>query len=281
MDDIFRKAAKSALFSWKQTEEGLDDLVNDIWVWYLESPATQKKLQGSDDFLARRLVYKAALQILTKGALSSDMFDGKNLYSSDSVKDALLGRSKNRYLVDILPKALEALEKQNEGYAEAIRSRYTDGVKPKGSASDKLLHAHKSLTEHVNIITITAGVDAEGNVTEGPGSRHAIFPETRRSQGAGHSDPTGDIAIMLIEHPELRDEYLAEADPKDLLAGQGVHPWKPQPAPSGNPPYGLVSRKAHYRPTADEAKKLNSDPERIVGFIDSIDDALFGGAIKR
>ena len=222
MEKIITKSAKSALFSWKQSEEGLGDLVNDLWVWYLESPATQKKLKESDEFLARRLVYKAALQILAKNSLSDDKFDGKNLYSSDSVKDALLGRSKNHYLVDILPKALELLAEQNEDYAEAIRSKYTDGKTPaQGSEAVKATRAVKSLTEHVNIIAITAGVDSAGNVTEGPGSRHAVFPETRRGRGAGHADPTGDIAVMLIEHPELRDEYLEVQPIREFLGGRG------------------------------------------------------------
>ena len=222
MEKIITKSAKSALFSWKQSEEGLGDLVNDLWVWYLESPATQKKLKESDEFLARRLVYKAALQILAKNSLSDDKFDGKNLYSSDSVKDALLGRSKNHYLVDILPKALESLADQNEDYAEALRSRYTDGTSPSDKqGQNRLVRAHKSLTEHVNIIAITAGVDSDGNVTEGPGSRHAVFPETRRGRGAGHADPTGDIAVMLIEHPELRDEYLEVQPIREFIGGRG------------------------------------------------------------
>lgn len=223
MDKIITKGAKSALFSWKQSEDGLEDLVNDLWVWYLERPGTQKKLQESDEFLARKLVYKAALQILARNSLSDDMFNGKSLYSSDNIKDALLGRSKNRYLVDILPKAMEELEDQNEGHAEAIRSRYTDGLVPSklDGAAMLLSRAVKSLTEHVNIITITAGVDSDGNVKQGPGSRHSVFPETRRAKGAGHSDPTGDIAIMLIEHPELRDEYLAVQPIREFLGGQG------------------------------------------------------------
>jgi len=222
MDAIFRKAAKSALFAWKQDEAGLEDLVNDIWVWYLESPTTQRKLKSIEPHEAVKSVKKAALQMLSKSQLTSNEFHGRNLYSSDSVKDALLGRSKNRYLVDILPKALESLADQNEDYAEAIRSKYTDGKTPaQGSEAVKATRAVKSLTEHVNIIAITAGVDSDGNVTEGPGSRHAVFPETRRGRGAGHADPTGDIAVMLIEHPELRDEYLAVQPIREFLGGRG------------------------------------------------------------
>lgn len=221
MKEIFEKSAQSALFAWKQDGAGLEDLVNDLWVWYLESPATQKKLQDSDTFLARRLVYKRSLQILAKQSLADDEFNGRNLYSSDSIREALLGKSTNRYLVDILPRALGELGEQNAGYAEAIRSRYDDAVVPKENApKQRLKYAVKSLTEHVNILAITAGVDADGNITEGPGSRHSVFPETRSSKGSGHSDPTADIAIMLMEHPELRDDYLHELSLPEFLGGR-------------------------------------------------------------
>lgn len=202
MLDIFRRAARDALFAWKQDESGLDDLVNDIWVWYLESPETQRKLQAIEPHEAQKSVKNAALQMLSGQMLSGNLFNGRNLYSADSVRDALEGVSSNRYLVDILPVAMKELAEQNEDHAEAIRSRYDDGVVPskKGGAAMLLSRAVKSLTEHVNVMAITAGVDADGNVTEGPGSRHSVFPETRKAQGSDHSDPTGDMAIGLLYH---------------------------------------------------------------------------------
>lgn len=216
------KAAKSALFSWRQTDQGHEDLVNDLWVWYLERPGTQEKLEAADPPLAARLVYKAALQILARQALADDKFQGRNLYSSDSVRAALRGDTKNRYLTDILPRALSALGEQNAGYAEELRKRYEDGVVPKDHSQEmRLSRAVKSLTEHVNVIAITAGVDAAGNVSEGPGSRSAVFPETRQPRGAGHADPTGNTAIMLIEHPELRDDYLHQEPLPQFLGGRG------------------------------------------------------------
>ncbi|QFG04533.1 RNA polymerase sigma factor [Mycobacterium phage Jeeves] len=201
MDDIFRKAAKAALYAWKQDESGLEDLVNDIWVWYLESPETQRKLQAIEHHEAVKTVKNAALQMLSGQILAANRFNGRNLYSSEAVKDALLGVSDNRYLVDILPMAMDDLSEKNAGHAESIRSRYTDGVIPavEGGGAMLLSRAVKSLTEHVNIIAITAGVDAEGNVSEGPGSKHSVFPGTRKSKGADHSDPTANMALELID----------------------------------------------------------------------------------
>lgn len=223
ISSLLSKSARSALFSWKQTTEGVDDLINDLWVWYLERPGTQQKLEEADDYLARRLIYKAALQILAKQSLDSDEFQGRNLYSSDSVRAALRGESNNRYLLDILPLALRALDRQNRGQAEAIRSRYIDRVVPEADTAEaaKLKRAVRSVTQQVNIIAITASMDSEGKISEGPGSRSAVFPETRRPKNAGHRDPTGDTAVLLIEHEELRDEYLHESPLSHFLAGQG------------------------------------------------------------
>lgn len=218
IESIIKKSAKSALFSWKQSEDGLDDLINDLWVWYLERPSTQQKLAESDEYLARRLVYKAALQILAGKSLVEDEFRGNNLYSPENIKDALAGRARNKFLRHVLPTALDALAEQNEGYAEAIRARYIDGTVPQDNASkQKLKYALKSLTKHVNIQTIEAG-GADSTNHPGPKLRNPIDPAVRGS-GGRYSDPTADIAIMLINNPELRDDYLEERSLQDFLRG--------------------------------------------------------------
>lgn len=229
---IFEKAAKSALFSWRQNTEGLDDLVSDLWVWYLERPATRDKMSKLSTNEAVKTARMAALQMLSKNQLTANMFRGMNLYSADSVRAALRGESKNRYLVDILPMARKALDAQNEDYAEAIRIRYEDGIVPNKyedkAAENRLMRAVKSLTEHVNVIAITAGLTTgpDGTVSPsskspGVGRRNEAFPEHRRQRGGDHSDPTGTMAIMLIEHPELRDEYLHEEPITQFLKGRG------------------------------------------------------------
>ncbi|QCG76907.1 helix-turn-helix DNA-binding domain protein [Mycobacterium phage XianYue] len=218
---IFSKAARKALVAW-ETDLTAEELIQELWVWYLESPAIQNRIDGLVEGEAVLYVRRQALNILAGKALANDMFNGRRTYSSDSVREALEGTSTNRYLVDILPLAMRELDKQNDGrYAEAIRSRYEDGIVPpkKGGGAMLLARAVRGLTEHVNVITITAGVDADGKNTEGPGSRHSVFPDTRPTSG-GHSDPTADIAILLIEHPELRDEYLYESPISEFLGGR-------------------------------------------------------------
>ncbi|UJD21153.1 RNA polymerase sigma factor [Mycobacterium phage SororFago] len=226
MDDIFRKAARAALFAWKQDESGLDDLVNDIWVWYLERPETQRKLESIESHEAIKTVKNAALQMLSGQMLAANEFNGRNLYSSDAVKEALLGESTNRYLVDILPMAMDDLAEKNERQAEQIKVRYVDRVvPPRGSAAEAMLkRAVKSLTENVNIMAITSGVDAEGNVTEGPGSRHSVFPGTRKAKGSDHSDPTADVAINLALHGDEPIKHKGKTDYlcKTYVDGEGV-----------------------------------------------------------
>ncbi|AIW02948.1 sigma-K factor [Mycobacterium phage Malec] len=221
---LFLRAARSALVAWKGDFNEDDELAQELWVWYLESPAVQKKIDNADAALAQTLIRDQALNILAGQALERDL--ERNIYSSDSVKDALRGESTNRYLLDILPMAMEWLDKKNEIQAEEIRVRYEDGVvPPRGSAAEaRLKRAVKSLTQRVNVIAHTAGLqrDEDGNLLdkEGPGSAAAIFPETRKAQGDGHSDPTATIALLLIEHPELRDEYLYEPSLPEFLGGR-------------------------------------------------------------
>lgn len=201
MDAVLRRAAKSALVAWCGDYSDQDNLTNDLWVWYLERPGTQEQLRNADSPLRHTLIRNAALQMLAKKSLSDDTFAGRNNYSSESVKDALKGVSTNRYLLDILPMAMKELDQQNEEYAEALRSRYDDGDIPQGKqAEHRLSRAHRALTEHVNLIAFKAGVDSEDKNTQGPGSRHAVFADSRRGASSGPSDPTGDMAIALIEH---------------------------------------------------------------------------------
>jgi hypothetical protein len=222
MRPILKKAAEAALVEWHSGQwdrqsQCVDDLTNDLWVWYLERPETRRKMQGSEPFQAQRMAFKAALQTLSKQQLQSDTFHGRSLYSSESIKEALKGKSTNKYLRAILPTAMADLDKRHPAYAEVLRKRYEDGVIPADKKTENLLmRAHKSLTEEVNVNYITSDV-------EGIGSRSVVFPETRRSEG-GYSDPTGDIAVMLIENPDVRDEYLDPAPVEQWVNGKGAEP---------------------------------------------------------
>lgn len=250
LQKIFEKAANSALVSWR-IDSGHDDLVNELWVWYLERPSVQNKLKKSDRSLALDLVKLQAVRLLKDKILGDDLADGRRSYSSDAIKDALKGESSNRYLQELLPIAMSNLDRQNSAQAESIRSRYNDQVVPKsGSAGQALLtRAVKSLTEHVNVLAITAGIrrneDGSFTAAEGPGSRGSVFPETRKQRGR-HSDPTAGLALALLDDEDVRYEAYRVGPLNEFLAGAG-----------GSVVLDLGG--ARYRATGVEAAAIKAD----------------------
>lgn len=199
IDGIFRRAAAKALLEWGWDEsQYLDDLTQSLWVWYLERPSVQTQfaqlIEDDQTPLVRNLANKAAEQLLSEERYELNLFEDKSLYSSDSVREALRGESTNKYLIGALPVALKSVDEHNPLYAEAIRERYDDDVNyPPGSAGQKrLVRAVKSLTEEVNAMYIADDV-------KGIGSKDVMFPEQRKRKGQ-HGDPTGDVAMALIDH---------------------------------------------------------------------------------
>ncbi len=184
LDRLFRKAAQSVVADWC-IEDGLDDLTQDLWVWYLERPGTQQKLSEMEAGEKVSVVKKAAHQIVSRKVLEDDVASGRLTYSSEAVKDCLKGKSTNKYLKRLVPRALDSIAPQ---YAEAIKNRYETGLLPCGESEQQALKfAHKALTAQVNVLMLT----------EEPKGRNAVFPETRRSKG-GHSDPTLDAVLGLL-----------------------------------------------------------------------------------
>jgi hypothetical protein len=225
VDDIFLKAAQSSIALWTSDADP-EELAQDLWVWYLERPGTRAKMEPLSKSEKVKTARLACNQILSERVLDGNRFNHRNLYSSDSVREALHGLSSNKYLREILPIAMEAIQRRDDqlgdlgnprGYAEAIRIRYEDKAVPiRGSADEAVLkRAVKSLTDEINLLHLTAPV-------EGAGSRGEVFPGSRRASG-GHSDPTGDIAVMLIENPEIRDDYLAVTGIEELIRGRGAN----------------------------------------------------------
>jgi hypothetical protein len=219
---IFRRAAESALVEWypdqwdRQADEA-DDLSQELWVWYLENPSTQRKMAGLSEPEAVETARIHATQILSRQALEGNTFSGRDLYSSDAVREALRGESTNEYLYDVLPYALENLANKNEAQAEAIRCRYDDGVVPGQNTPDHftLVRAVKSVTQEVNVFYLTYS-------DEGIGSSASVFPETRKQRGA-YADPTGNTAALLEEYPEHR-QVLEETPIREFLGGAAAQP---------------------------------------------------------
>lgn len=215
INKIFVRATRKALVGW-ETDLDSTEIINELWAWYLESPYVKRKFEELSEAELVKFSRRQVINTLSAQAKSKDLFEGRGIYSSDSVREALSGGSSNNYLNSILPNAMSALDKQNHGYAEAIRVRYDDGAIPEkaGGEAMKLARAVKSLTQHVNIIALTAGVG------EGPKLRKPIDPEFRRSNG-GHSDPTAAIALMLMDNQEEREEFYRVEPITEFLKGPG------------------------------------------------------------
>lgn len=210
---VFDWTAARALSLW-ETLLSAEDVVQELWVWYLGSPAIQATFAGLQPRQRYKYAMTGANQILSKRALAADTFNNRALYSGDSIREALEGTSTNPYLVDILPLALDALNERNPDQAEAIRSRYTDGVVPVEPGKSVLKRAIKSLTDELNVTYLTT------THNEGKGSRNSVFPDSVKRKGA-HGDPTGEIAMTLLEQPELRGEYLDDDGWDEIPTGLG------------------------------------------------------------
>ena len=236
LERIFSRAARYGISEWNRPFSEQEDLKQKLWEWYLKRPSTQEKLQALETHQVTNMVKRIAVQLLVESQTANDKWDGKNHYEVENVKDALKGKDSNRYLAEILPAAFKALADQSPEYADAIRSRYFEGRVPDGkSAQNRLVRAHVALTSHVNHAAITAELERDSSgrliVKDGPGSRrimqknrprytHEEHPELIKGKG-DHSDPTANIAIMLMENPELRDEYLYETPINEFLRGRG------------------------------------------------------------
>lgn len=205
LNEVFAKAAKGALVEWG-IEGEVDDLVQELHVWYLERPTTRQKMEGLSDPERIVTAKRAAHQMISGDVLAGNLAGDKVIYSTDSIREALYGLSTNKYLLEILPDAKDSLQARNEKQAEALRSRYDDGVVPDNDSAEHSLlrRAVRALADEVNVLYLTSD-------DRGVGRRDAASPNTRRAT-SGHSDPTSGIALMLIDNPEERDAFYEDDD---------------------------------------------------------------------
>lgn len=269
LEKLFKQAARSSMLLWRNGDsEGYTDLANDMWVWFLERPSTQLKLSDKNNNEIVAMLKNIAIQLLSDEQHKLDLFRQSVLYSSENVKDAMKGKSTNWSLIGLLPEALKTLAGRNQGYADAIESRYAKGVVPEEkSAENKLVRAHKSLTEIVNALCISGTKRDENDkltVKDGPGSRNGKFPQDGQSEtppparrGKGeHSDPTANQALSIMKHPEIKEELLKQ----DPLTECTKRPRQVIFLPDGR----------RYRMSVEEQRLVTADPSMVFAVIDSV-----------
>lgn len=201
-----KEVATTALIAWGSDVVAADDLVQEIFVWYLKRPSVQHLLAEADVPVRRIVLNKAAVQILVEETLDADERWGRNTYTIESVKDHLKGVSTNKFLRRLMPQAKAHLQRQNPRYYEAVERRYTDGVVPaQGAPAQLVTDALRALTRHVNGLLIE-GKDRDES---------AVSANSRQAKG-GKSDPTAEAAIALIEKG---DEPIELANEEDMVTG--------------------------------------------------------------
>jgi len=250
--DQAKRAAKSALTLWcngqYSRQRGLyDDLLQDLFEWYLETPSTRTKMENLVDAEIFVTFKMRAQQILSRQQLENNVHQDKVMYSVDSVKRYMKGESTNQYLIAAMPYALDRI---NEKHKDAVLSRYVDGkVPPQGREAEFLSHSLQTLTAMINLMQITTSEDVIG-------SRGTLFPEAIKPQGV-HGDPTGNIALMLMEQePDFVDEYLYES------------PWEQVCQGAKSEPVLNLGPSGQYRLTAEEAKLFRRVPGLLEVFVE-------------
>lgn len=247
-----RRAAKSALVQWysgqwQRQAEALDDLHHELLLWYAETPSAREKISRLSDPEIMVTFRVHARQVLSKNTHENNIFTGGNFYSGEAVREALRNESKNKYLYDLIPVAIDRI---NENQKSALYSRYVLGVVPKENDEKKILQrAVRSLTDEINVLCLTTDVKSIG-------SKATVFPDTVKPKG-GYGDPTANIALTLMgQHPDIQDEYLYESPWEQVNKGAAAEPVI-EFGPSGR-----------YRLTAAEADLFQRVPGLIDLFID-------------
>ncbi|AVP41811.1 hypothetical protein PBI_GAGEAP_50 [Mycobacterium phage GageAP] len=193
LDKRLRRGAKSAGVEWSLTADQLEDLTGDLWVAVLEKSSRMTAATQPSEGEAISFLRRHAYQILSESAFADDLARGDWDYSSESIKDALKGRSDNVYLMEVIPQAVSQLVDRHPPYAEALKVRYIDGVVLRDNPNKMVLkRAHHALAEEVHKVI------KQTDDHDGPGSRSKVFPDSIRTHN-GPSDPVGEMATRLAD----------------------------------------------------------------------------------
>jgi hypothetical protein len=178
MSKEVHKAAKSVAFQWPGVVEA-DDLEQEIYLHLIERPnVIDTLLNDFDDKRRLSALIKLGHQIAAGERADYEVFSGNFKYSVDDVKRKLKWASNkgaaksigNLSMDNDLKAGMSRLEESNQGYAEAIRLRYEEGVIPSGADQDRLSHALTALTTQMNRSHKQQYVDSP----DGPGTRKVM-----------------------------------------------------------------------------------------------------------
>jgi hypothetical protein len=216
-------AVTRVLHNWARPLDERDDLVQEVWQWYLARPSTQAIVANRTHRTGRRnIFYKGAQQILSAQQDKDAMFHKDVVYSSDAVRDWLLGDSTNKYLGKMIQVGLDKL---SDEYREVIRDRFERGNIPKqGAENARMVRALRTLTEYTN------AAFGESQETDPKKKRASSVQADKRRAEGGYNDPTAKLAFAMIsagDQPiELQDGGTTTMrelfEEETLVAGPGT-----------------------------------------------------------
>lgn len=208
VDWAFRTAARNASHSWVSALEP-EDVVQELWAWYLERPYVIRRFDEMDRTEALKYATKQANNIYSADVKASYIASGSVTYSSDAVKAALKGTSEHWDLERLLPLGMDALRRRYIEFADALEGRYRDNKVPATNAESQVLkRAHQAITEEINQIHRDELVAWDKNKLK---ADRELDPDLRQQQG-DTGDPTGNIALTLMDNPEEREAFYAPDD---------------------------------------------------------------------
>lgn len=162
--DVFerqvRKAARSVAFQWPDVLTA-EEAEQELWVRLMETQTSIDKLRNFDDRQRLNALIEMGHQIANKLLTEEMIASGNFRYCVNTVKGILKDAAEQERdpeakkvtksaLLD-MTRGMEVLRERNAGYADAISSRYREGVVPdKGTAQVRLSRALTALTTCMN-----------------------------------------------------------------------------------------------------------------------------------
>ncbi|WP_280485406.1 hypothetical protein [Nocardia cyriacigeorgica] len=213
LDKQFRRAAESVTYSWPGVIAA-DDITQELWVWYLTSPAVQRKLAGIPAHEVFNIAIRQGHNIASAGREANARFSTQVQYSVEDIEKALAsnGKGVSREMADDLASGLKGLDGRTARHREAIEARYIDGVMPEDDAARmRLTRAVAALTEETNRAVRAKFERYEAapgkTLGDGPGTKRVVFPDdTNHSRSIFDSEWNGIPGIDMYRSwvvPEL------------------------------------------------------------------------------
>ncbi|WP_431941630.1 hypothetical protein [Nocardia grenadensis] len=181
LNKIFRKAADSVSYTWPEVIE-VDDLAQELWIWYLESPSVRRMLAGLPKHEGYNLIVRQGHNLASAARDRNARFSGRIRYIPADVVCMLESRGRiSPEMRDDLEDGMNALRDRTGTHTAALTARFVNKAIPESKTEQKQLErAVNALTEEMNR-AVRAKFERMtpipgGTLGDGPGTRRTAFP---------------------------------------------------------------------------------------------------------